>query len=142
MFGKAHQKEISGVICFLWSYEKATNKWIILAKAYSIIRDAQGKAKSPIEVFLAINAPFINVPAPNDYLRAMGWTITAGDNPLMKQGGQVDQAYLATNHTVLDVVQNSVDAGYVMIKDLSKKQFDMMMVAAGRELISVVWFEN
>ena len=138
MFGNAHQKEISGVITFLWQHDANHNMWIILAKAYSIIRDAQGKAMSPIEVFLIINAPFVNVPPPGDYLRAMGWAISDGNEASIIRKGAVDSAFTQTHHSVLDVVQHSIEAGYVIVKSLSQKQFDLMMVLTGGKMTIVM----
>ena len=43
MFTSLPQKEISGFLTFMWKVDPFKAKWSVLAKAYSIIRDHQGK---------------------------------------------------------------------------------------------------
>ena len=131
MFGEAHQKDISSVMTFLWKNDLAHNKWAILAKAYSIIRDAQGKDLSPTEGFLELNAPFVNVPRPGEYLHLMGWVICNDKDASISRENAVNKDILETRHSVHDVVQNSIRSGYVFCKSLSQTQFDLMMVMAG-----------
>ena len=139
MFGKAHQKEISGVLTFLWKNDPAQNKWAILAKAYSIIRDAQGKLASPVEIFLSINAPFIKVPHPSEYLRAMGWAISGGNDFCIVRQNAIDKSFLETRHSVHDIIQHSIEAGFVLVKGLSQLNFDLMMVRShGKSLAKAV----
>ncbi len=50
-------------------------KWSILAKAYSMIRDSQGKAASPLDIFLQITCTYIGIIDRTIYLGLLGLEI-------------------------------------------------------------------
>ena len=141
MFNNTHQKEISGIVTYLWKNDKAQGKWAILAKAYSIIRDAQGKELSPVEVFLEITVPLVKVPMPSQYLRAMGWEIGLAGSQLnlVQEETSIGHEYLETEHSVHSIVKHCIDEGYVVVQNLSQIHFDLMMVTAGGTLIPNDW---
>ena len=104
----------------------------MLAKAYSIIRDAQGKDLSPLDKFLAINVPFINLVAPDLYLQVLGWSITGfrrDDLSLSRVDTNVDEAILTTTYSVRDIIKNSCDVGYIQ-RDMMKNIPDDIMMAS------------
>lgn len=126
MFPEVQQKERSGYMTFLWKNDPCQNKWYILAKAYSVIRDVQGKANSPVAIFLQINAPFINVAEPASYMGKLGYALdtvvdvdgTVLDHRLYSTHMPIDQGLLVTNASVQDVIANSVNVGYVKTQAL------------------------
>lgn len=112
------QKVISGFLTHLWQADPTKAKWAILAKAYSEIRDKVGKKRAPLPPFLAINAPFVGVIDPDDYLRIHGWEIIDRDGQtILRRAARPDGAaygvsMLTTNASVDDVIRNSCSNGY------------------------------
>lgn len=121
MFPGLQQKEISGFLTFLWHQDNSKAMWTVLAKAYSIIRDSVGKENAPLELFLAVNAPFIGIIGPQDYLIVLGYELTTKKNgelaltPLdgMESISRSSNGYFPTSMSVDDIVCNSVACGYV-----------------------------
>lgn len=118
------QKVISGFLTHMWQAEPTKAKWAILAKAYSELRDKVGKKRAPLPRFLAINAPFIGVVDPDDYLRIRGWDIVERDGQtILRRAARPDGAtngssMLTTNASVEDVIRNSYYHGYINGGDL------------------------
>lgn len=73
IFTSFQQKDISGFLTRMWSDDFFHAKWTIIAKAYSVIRDMVGKARAPLDKFLQIVCPLINIIQPDFYLDTMGW---------------------------------------------------------------------
>ena len=115
IFLSFQQKEISGFLTILWQNDPFKAKWSILAKSYSLIRDHQGKANSPLDKFLAINGPLIGVIEPACYLEALSWEVTVDENGqtlLRRYGSSIDEHLFITNVSVNDLIRNSHDHGY------------------------------
>ncbi|KAI9873489.1 MAG: hypothetical protein M1830_000346 [Pleopsidium flavum] len=120
MFTSLQQKDISGFLTYLWQADPFKAKWSILAKAYSIIRDTKGKDSAPLDSFLTINAPYIGIVPPAEYLDMLGWKFfTDGNNQTtLTRNAQADtttfdQDLLTTNLSVNDIIQHSYDSGYI-----------------------------
>lgn len=120
LFTHLQQKDISGFLTFLWQTDPFKAKWSILAKAYSVIRDHEGKEKAPLDGFLSINANFIGIIEPGSYLVMLGWQIAAdGDGQIVLRRefevnvNSLDVHLLTTNASVNDVVRNSYLHGYI-----------------------------
>ena len=99
----------------MWQSDSFKAKWSIIAKAYSLIRNEHGKKKVPLDTFLAINAPFVGIIAPENYLSAHGWEVVASDNGevlLRRAQNGVENDSLHTNVSVNDVIRNSFERGY------------------------------
>lgn len=98
----------------LWQDDVFKGKWSILAKSYSVIRDVQGKSKSPLDKFLALNAPLLKIISPADYLQTMGWEIASDYGQLIfhREEKEIDQSHLRTNTSVNDVIVNAYENGY------------------------------
>ncbi|KAK4971160.1 hypothetical protein LTR66_011495 [Elasticomyces elasticus] len=79
IFTSYQQKDISGFLTVMWQTDLSQAKWSILAKAYSMIRDSQGKDASPLSVFLQITCTYIGIIDRTIYLELMGWEIIDGD---------------------------------------------------------------
>ena len=62
----------------LWSFvtDDESNMWHMIARAYTVIRDAQGKELSPLRRFLNIVVSITGIPTPNRYLTAKGCELT------------------------------------------------------------------
>lgn len=113
------QKVISGFLTHLWQADPTKAKWAILAKAYSELRDKVGKKRAPLPPFLAINAPFVGIVDPDDYLRVHGWElIERAEQTILRRAARPDGAVygismLTTNASVEDVIRNSFHNGYI-----------------------------
>ncbi len=115
------QKDISGLLTFLWQTDPFKGKWSILAKAYSAIRDQHGKGNAPLDKFLLINTTFIGIADSQHYLDLLGWAITVDvDGQVMLRReievdvNTLDPRLLTTNKSVDDVIRNSYDNGYIL----------------------------
>ncbi|KAI9885669.1 MAG: hypothetical protein M1823_002538 [Watsoniomyces obsoletus] len=119
IFSDLQQKEISGLLTRLWHADPFKAKWTILAKAYSVIRDSYGKAGSPLDLFLTINAPFLGIIAPERYLAALGWEVSVADDHCVLERQYIPEmntfgvGIVGTDKTVHDVLQHSCDQGYL-----------------------------
>ncbi|KAL9640852.1 MAG: hypothetical protein Q9164_000010 [Protoblastenia rupestris] len=128
IFLTLQQKEISGLMKDMWAADPFKAKWALLAKAYSMIRDDQGKRNAPLDGFLAINAPFIHVIEPSQYLKVIGWEATLTV--------KIDRRLLTTNVSVNDLISNSHRQGYftgnLFNVLLSENEASMMMATASQ----------
>jgi len=109
------QKEISGFLTCMWQLDPFKAKWSILAKAYSLIRDSQGKDAAPLDQFLAITCPFIGIIMPGYYLHDMGWEITINKDgqTVMRRGDCfLDERLFLTNLSVNDLIRHCSNQGF------------------------------
>ena len=122
MFTGMQQKDISANVTNLWKHDPFKAKWSILAKAYSVIRDASGKENTPLDMFIAINGPYIGILASGCYLRTLGWELSNVDTQLKLtrifevEIASLDEGLLTTNLSVDNIIAYSVDMGYVSAK--------------------------
>ena len=121
LFAHVQQKDISGFLTFLWQTDPFKAKWSILAKAYSVIRDQNGKENAPLDHFLSINAGFVGIVVPASYLDMLGWEISADvDGQILLRRefevdtNSLDSHLLTTNKSVDDVIHNSYRNGYIV----------------------------
>ena len=105
----------------MWQTDPFKAKWSILAKAYSIVRDREGKENAPLDEFLLLNEDFIGIVEPAAYMDLLGWTIaidTEGQVVLRREFEvdvkTIDSKFRTTNKSVDDVVTNSYHKGYVV----------------------------
>lgn len=130
------QKVISGFLTHLWQADPTKAKWAILAKAYSEIRDKIGKKRAPLPPFLAINAPFVGVIDPDDYLRILGWELIDRDGQtILRRAARPDGAVyeismITTNASVEDVISNSYHHGYI-----NQENFGVATLSGGMSVI-------
>lgn len=116
IFSSVQKKEISGFVTYMWHADPFKAKWTILAKAYSAIRDAQGKANAPLDQFLTLNTPLVGIIEPPRYLEALGWNfIVEGDGHIVVQREEprFDADSLTTDISVNGVIQNCHMQGYI-----------------------------
>nr|AJW31372.1 mating-type protein MAT1-1-1 [Rutstroemia paludosa] len=65
------QKDASPIIAVLWARDIFKSKWAILARAFTLIRDAG--VSGTVEAFLRIACPYIGIIPIDQYLSAMNW---------------------------------------------------------------------
>ena len=102
---------------YMWQADPFKAKWTILAKAYSTIRDVQGKTFSPLDQFLAINTPLLSIIEPHEYLDALGWNVIAeadGHIAIQREDRHFDADTICTNISVNGVIENCYMQGYYM----------------------------
>lgn len=56
----------------LWQNEPSRNKWVLIAKVYSFLRDEFGKSKVPLAEFLKYACPIMHVVEPASYFKVVG----------------------------------------------------------------------
>lgn len=62
-----------------WHEDPFDAKWVMLAKAYSILRGSREKEEVPLDTFFALCAPIIGVVSPEQYQQVMGWQLAPAD---------------------------------------------------------------
>ncbi|KYK59754.1 MAT1-1-1 [Drechmeria coniospora] len=75
IFPDVQQKDASGFLTLLWGKDSARNKWALIAKVYSFVRDEIGKDKVSLSTFLGLACPTMGIVQPSEYLETFGWTI-------------------------------------------------------------------
>jgi hypothetical protein len=140
--GNFQQKDISGIVQFLWHNDPFQAKWGVLAKAYSLIRDHQGKQDSPLHIFFKINGPMLDIVTPKKYLVVLGWTIENGEDGGLAlrrresfQVEELDPKMLESKVSVYDVLENSYEMGYT-----KEKIHDLLI--PGTELTAMMVYES
>ncbi|KAH6956466.1 hypothetical protein HG530_001913 [Fusarium avenaceum] len=120
MFPDTQQKYCSGFLTKLWNQDPRRNKWALIAKVYSFIRDHVGKGRINLSAFLGVVCPMMKIIHPDDYLQTLGWD-TAQD----AEGNLVlrhDRSKMSTNLEALvdnehpitefDLLTDVLTAGY------------------------------
>lgn len=118
MFTTHQQKDISGLLKQLWQADPFKGKWAILAKAYSLIRDREGKASAPLDGFLSRACPFIGIITPTDYFQTLGWQLSTNGGQLAVSQNAVPDittfhpSIQTTNFCTDDIVAFCYQSGY------------------------------
>jgi hypothetical protein len=68
-------KKLSKLLGQLWEIDPNKSLWTLSTKAWSAIRDQIGKDKAPLDQFLHIICPYLNLPSPEVYLEGQGWKL-------------------------------------------------------------------
>ncbi|PKS12078.1 hypothetical protein jhhlp_001374 [Lomentospora prolificans] len=121
IFLKHPQKDVSSYITGLWAGEHFRNKWALIAKVYSFVRDEVGTSDVNLKDFLAVACPIMLIVAPENYLRSIGWIQTHDDegNCFVTQDKVVAQNINAalesqpSPDTELELLLQCVAAGYM-----------------------------
>nr|AST15024.1 mat1-1-1 [Trichoderma spinulosum] len=88
LFPEIQQKTASGFLTTLWNKDPCRNKWALIAKVYSFVRDQLGRDKVSLSYFLNVSCPIMKIIDPSIYLSAFGWSV--GDEAGMPRLIQVD----------------------------------------------------
>uniref|UniRef100_A0A8H7N0P0 Alpha box domain-containing protein n=1 Tax=Bionectria ochroleuca TaxID=29856 RepID=A0A8H7N0P0_BIOOC len=75
MFPDLQQKAASGLLTNLWNQDPFRNKWALIAKVYSFIRDEIGKDRISLPFFLGVCCPIMNIIEPAVYLSTLGRSV-------------------------------------------------------------------
>lgn len=120
LFVDLQQKDISAILHVLWERDPFHNKWTILAKAFSVIRDEKGKKDASLELFLVVSAPFVEIVGLQDYLPTLGFEIIVDDEnqASLRQDptfdiGSIPKSMINTIRSVNDVVENCYRQGFI-----------------------------
>lgn len=123
MFPKLQQKDASTFLTAIWKKDPFKAKWTIIAKAYSIIRDAVGKHRAPLVAYLALVCPRIGVINAEDYLSMMNWNLesTTEGPRVLKQDTAPDFSCFAkhilySTMTPKDIIHFCAQEGYIPSK--------------------------
>lgn len=152
MFRGIQQKEVSSYLTLLWGKDPFRNKWVLLGKVYSFVRDEVGKAKAPLGDFLAIACPIMGIIEPAEYLRLLGWVQTqdGNGNSMISQDESIAQAtFLGLEdqqhpNTELELLDDCIRIGYLpghgkaLTTKLASKSNAIMTPSSGLNDESVV----
>ena len=114
-FASLQQMHISNVMGKVWQHDPFKAKWAIIGKAYSVLRDKLGKEKAPLDQFLKIVCPPMNMIEPTQYFVTMGWEMTIAEDGqafVHRNEKPIDARYFLLFHSVNDVICQSYFSGY------------------------------
>ena len=106
----------------MWQSDPFKAKWSVLAKAYSILRDGNGKHNTPLDKFLAINGPLVGIIGPQDYLQKLGWHISVSDDGhavLLRTPTDFNAQAIIQTASVNEILRHSHAEGF-FVGDVSK----------------------
>jgi hypothetical protein len=110
----------------LWHKDPFRNRWALIAKVYSFIRDEIGKDKVPLSQFLGLCCPLMNIIEPSNYLSALGWNVEnddSGSQQLLRHDNVTDLDGVALESqdlptTEFDLLSSILDIGVIPAKSL------------------------
>lgn len=126
----------------MWQSDPFKAKWSLLAKAYSLIRDKQGRVDTPLDQFLAITGSLIGVITPGQYLQALGWEITTdngGQTVMRRHIHSLDESFFLTNFSVNDLIRHCSAQGFFfgnLAEVLSSDNESVMTMASSAQSAS------
>jgi len=127
MFPARQQKDISGYLNQLWIGDPYRAKWIIIAKAYSVIRDTIGRHNTSLPQLLAIVEPHIGLIPPAFYPSLMGWLVPSGNEREMHRRFVPDLSAFpsdwqaTTDKSVDDLLKICEDVGFYSPSPINSK---------------------
>ncbi|KAF4985089.1 hypothetical protein FDECE_16834 [Fusarium decemcellulare] len=122
LFPEYPQKVVSGFLTTLWNKDHDRNKWALIAKVYSFVRDNLGKKAVNLSAFLLVCCPVMKIMAPNEYLAALGWEVKTNSEGkwVAEQNeaalSQKNMGHLETTDyptTEVELLSTLVNAGYL-----------------------------
>ena len=121
LFPDVQQKTASGFLTTLWAQDAFRNKWALVAKVYSFVRDEAGKKKVALGDFLGIACPIMSIIDPSEYLDALGWSVEEDDNgsEALVRDNIVAATFTATSDipnipsTELELLISMINVGYL-----------------------------
>nr|ALH25003.1 MAT1-1-1 [Ophiocordyceps sinensis] len=120
LFPDVQQKTASGFLTTLWHKDPFRNKWALIAKVYSFVRDQIGKDKVSLSYFMSLACPTMTIIEPAAYLNALGWCVQdddAGSQKLFQDesSANLDQSSLLSAEypsTEIELLSALVNIGY------------------------------
>ncbi|KAJ5114665.1 transcriptional regulator family: HMG [Penicillium alfredii] len=120
------QKTKSAAISTMWDSDTIKDKWAVLARAYTVIRDEYEIANPSLPEFVELTSVLFGLPTPKDYLRYSGWEIaeTGAGFDLIQTGENCVHEYLSVDEplSVEDVLSYCELVDYAVPKDDSTSQ--------------------
>ncbi|KIN07692.1 hypothetical protein OIDMADRAFT_151434 [Oidiodendron maius Zn] len=120
MFANMPQKFTSTHVKDLWDQDIFKPKWVIIAKAYSIIRGDIGTINAPLDEFLDLICPAIGIINVDQYLEKMKWeAITDADGSITLRQTSVPDYSSFEEHLVFtdmsewDLIAIAIANGYI-----------------------------
>lgn len=115
------QKLASGFLTKLWQNDQFRNRWILIAKVFSFVRDEIGRDKVSLAPFLAYACPIMNIIDPPSYLNACSFTLGTDESGLqtLRKTPQVAGALKAQSRSTVfpntenELLAEMVRAGYL-----------------------------
>nr|AYD41913.1 mating type protein 1-1-1 [Fusarium anguioides] len=120
LFPDAQQKNASGFLTQLWGGDPHRNKWALVAKVYSFLRDQLGKETVNLSAYLGVACPLMHIIEPAKYIRTFGWRTTRdeqGHTTFHQNATSLSEnlAKLKTSEhptTEIDLLAGVLSAGY------------------------------
>nr|AKM95173.1 mating-type protein MAT1-1-1 [Cordyceps militaris] len=118
LFPESQQKAASGFLTTLWNKDPFRNRWAMIAKVYSFIRDEMGKKRAPLSSFLMAACPAMDILPPDEYLQVLGWAVedTEQGTKMLVQKDEL-RAPKETTRTCpdseLELFQGMIELGYM-----------------------------
>ncbi|KAL6880925.1 MAT1-1-1 [Trichoderma novae-zelandiae] len=118
LFPEVQQKTASGFLTTLWNKDIYRNKWALIAKVYSFVRDQLGRDKVSLSYFLNVSCPIMKITEPSIYLSTFGWSVgdDAGSPKLVQlDGASIAQPMDSDDHpnTENDLLSAIIQVGYL-----------------------------
>ncbi|UKZ74126.1 hypothetical protein TrVFT333_001785 [Trichoderma virens FT-333] len=117
LFPEVQQKTASGFLTTLWNKDPYRNKWALIAKVYSFVRDQLGRDKVSLSYFLNVSCPVMKITEPSIYLSAFGWSVEdeAGTPKLFQANGTSIQPIDSDDYpnTENDLLSAIINIGYL-----------------------------
>ena len=143
------QKEISGILTFLWQRDPFKAKWTIIAKSYSLIRDQKGKENAPLDEYLMVVTVYLKMIAPGEYLEQMGWEVAVSVEGKVGLSRVRDVTFerdvLACNVSVEDVIEHCYNAGYIAVGGsnvVEPRDQPVLSMTTSLQSLDAQWTEN
>ncbi|RDA91435.1 hypothetical protein CP533_6284 [Ophiocordyceps camponoti-saundersi (nom. inval.)] len=152
IFRDAQQKTASGFLTTLWHQDPFKNRWALVAKVYSFVRDEIGKDNIALAHFLSLACPPMKLPKPSVYLNLFGWTVEddEGTQSLVQVGPQ-GSLHEYDGHsgpfptTEMELLSSVVDIGLVapqgidLLERMGMNQNGVMTANASNYNLPVSW---
>lgn len=118
LFPEVQQKTASGFLTTLWNKDPYRNKWALIAKVYSFVRDQLGRDKVSLSYFLNVSCPIMKIIEPSIYLSSFGWSVGDDDgSPRLFQADDASIAQLMDSddhpNTENDLLSAIIQVGYL-----------------------------
>ncbi|KAH8651751.1 MAT1-1-1 [Ilyonectria robusta] len=124
IFPDIQQKSASGFLTTLWNKDPFRNKWALIAKVYSFVRDEVGKRNIALSRFLDVCCPAMNIIHPSRYIAALGWSVTYDDAGchVLHQDRPTDLDHFQNEvvpSTEMDLLRALLQTGYLSDRGLA-----------------------
>lgn len=104
----------------MWADEETKAKWSIIAKAWSVIRDEVGKDSAPLDKFLELACPHIDILSRDTYLSTLGWQLDSSNGTtslrrlFIPNFDSFHPSFRTTIKSVQDVINFVRSSGYAV----------------------------